>query len=153
MFYILFCHHSDFNIPHVINLPAVALFALGESFNCSNSLSYGVTHSSLYIHHHYVSTCFMQNSRIHGENCSIFNCLSSGAAPVISLFRIPTMDDDKSKLEEQHCCSHYSCVDGGLKRQIKNQTLHTCRLFLLTKTFQYTGNFSKASWSFTHPLI
>ena len=49
--------------------------------------------------------------------------------------------------------SYYSCVDGDLKRQIKNRRLHISRLFLLTKTFHYTRNWWKASWAFTHPLI
>ena len=34
-------------------------------------------------------------------------------------------------------------IDDNLKRQIKNRTLHTCRLFLLTRVFQYIGNWSK----------
>ena len=46
-----------------------------------------------------------------------------------------------------------SCVDGNLERQIKNRTLHISRLFLLTKLFQCTINWSKASWAFTHHLI
>ena len=44
-------------------------------------------------------------------------------------------------------------VDGNLKNQIKNRTLHASRLFLPTKIFQYTSNWSKASWAFTHSLI
>ena len=70
-----------------------------------------------------------------GENCLIFNCYSFRAVPGISFFRIPTKNDNKIKLEQQHCCSYYSCVDSDLKRQIKNRTLHTSRLFLLTKLF------------------
>ena len=83
--------------------------------------------------------------RIPVENCSIFSCYSSRAAPGISFSRIPTKNDDKIKPEEQHCCSYYSCVDDDLKGQIKNRTLQTSRLFLPTKTFQYTSNWSKAS--------
>ena len=97
-----------------------------------------------------LATCFITNLRMPGENCSIFNCYSSRAAPGISFFRIPTKNDDKIKLEDQHCCSYYSCMDSGLKRQIKNQALHTSRQFLLTKIFQYTSNWSRV---FTHPLI
>ena len=77
----------------------------------------------------------MPNLRMPFENYSIFNCYSSRAAPGISFFRIPTKNDDKIKLEEQHCCSYYSCIDGDLKRQIKDRTLHTSRLFLLSKFF------------------
>ena len=34
-------------------------------------------------------------------------------------------------------------IDDYLTRQIKNQTLHTCRLFLLTRNFQYIINWLK----------
>ena len=34
-------------------------------------------------------------------------------------------------------------IDDNLKRQIKNRTLYTCRLFLLTRIFQYISNWSK----------
>ena len=71
----------------------------------------------------------MPNLRIPGKNCPIFNSYSSRTASGISFFRIPTKNDYKIKLDEQHCCSYYSCVDGDLKRQIKNRTLHTSRLW------------------------
>ena len=44
-------------------------------------------------------------------------------------------------------------VNGDLKRQIKNRTFYTSRLFLLSKIFQYTSKWLKVSWAFTHPLI
>ena len=34
-------------------------------------------------------------------------------------------------------------IDDRLKRQIKSRTLYTCRLFLLTRIFQYISNWSK----------
>ena len=34
-------------------------------------------------------------------------------------------------------------IDDNLKRQIKNQTMFTCTLFLLTQLFQYISNWSK----------
>ena len=34
-------------------------------------------------------------------------------------------------------------IDDILKRQIKNHTLYTCRLFLLTRIFQYISSWSK----------
>ena len=94
----------------------------------------------------------MSNLRMPGENCLILNCYSSRADPRFSFFRIPTKNDHKIKMEEQHCCSYYSCVDSDLKREKKPER---CILlnFLLTKTFQYTSNWSKASRAFTHPLI
>ena len=39
-------------------------------------------------------------------------------------------------LEEKYYCIYYN-----LKRQIKSQTSYTCKVFLLTWIFQYTGNF------------
>ena len=39
-------------------------------------------------------------------------------------------------LEEKYCCIYYN-----LKRQIKSQTSYSCKVFLLTWIFQYTGNF------------
>ena len=35
-------------------------------------------------------------------------------------------------------------IDGNLKWHIKNRTLHSCRLFLLNRIFQYISNWSKA---------
>ena len=35
-------------------------------------------------------------------------------------------------------------LNDNLKRQIKNRTLYACRLFLLTRLFQYISNWSKA---------
>ena len=83
----------------------------------------------------------MTNLRMPGETCSIFSSYGSRAAPGISFFRRATKIDDKIKL------------NGDLKRQIKKQTLHISKLFLLTKLFQYTSNWSKASRTFTHHLI
>ena len=34
-------------------------------------------------------------------------------------------------------------IDNNLKRQIKNQALYICRLFLLTRSFQYISNWPK----------
>ena len=34
-------------------------------------------------------------------------------------------------------------IDDNLKRQIKNRTLYTCRLFLLTRIFHNISNWSK----------
>ena len=40
-----------------------------------------------------LSKCFVLNLKITDENCSIFNCHNSWAAPGISFFQIPTTDD------------------------------------------------------------
>ena len=44
-------------------------------------------------------------------------------------------------------------IDDNQRRQIKNQTLYTCRLFQLIRMFQYISNWSKAFEHLpTHPL-
>ena len=43
-----------------------------------------------------LSSCFVLNLRISGENSLIFNCHSSRAAPGISFFRVPAKDDEYS---------------------------------------------------------
>ena len=42
-------------------------------------------------------------------------------------------------------------INDNLKRQIKNQTLYTCRLFLLTRIYQYISNWSKVFEHFLPP--
>ena len=83
----------------------------------------------------------MPNLRMPGENCSIFNCYSARAATGNSFFRITTKNDDKVNWRN-NIIAVITLVYGDLKRQIKNRKLHTSRLFLLTKTFQYTSNWS-----------
>ena len=55
----------------------------------------------------------------------IYGCSSPRTTPGVSLYRGLTV-------EEKYCCVYYSGIDDNLKRQIKNQTLYTYRLFLLT---------------------
>ena len=43
-----------------------------------------------------LSSCFVLNLRMSGENCLSFNWHSSRAAPGISFFRVPTKDDEYS---------------------------------------------------------
>ena len=65
------------------------------------------------------------------EKCSIFNCHSSRAAPGISFFRVPTKDDKYSTNWRNKIVAVITrdwVIDGNLKRQIKNLTLHTCEL-------------------------
>ena len=52
-----------------------------------------------------------------GVNYVIYGCSSARSTPDISLYRSLTLD-------EKYCWRN-------LKRQIENQTLYTCRLFLL----------------------
>ena len=69
-----------------------------------------------------------------GGNCSIFNCYSSRAAPAILFFRIPAKNTLKLNWRKS-IVSVITRVDGDLKRQIENRTLHTSGLFLLAKIF------------------
>ena len=76
----------------------------------------------------------MLNLRMPGENYSIFNCHSSRAAPGISFFRVPTKDDEYSTNWRNKLVAVITrdrVIDGNLKRQIKNRTLHTCELHYL----------------------
>ena len=100
----------------------------------------------------------MQNLRISGENCLIFDWHSSRAAPGILFFRVPTKDHDY-KLEKQHCyngCSYFSwcSYEGNIKRQIKNRTFWAAlssrkkwsvisKLFLLNCIFPCISNWSQ----------
>ena len=67
-----------------------------------------------------------------GVNYAINSCFFSGATPGKhwreNIVAIITQD---------------RVIDDNLKRQIKNRNLHTCRLLLLTWSFQYIGNWPK----------
>ena len=63
------------------------------------------------------------NLRMPGENCSIFNCHTSIAAPGISFFRVPTKGEEYStnwRNKIVAVITHDRVIDGNLKRQIKN---------------------------------
>ena len=59
-----------------------------------------------------------------------------------------------STLEEKHCCGYYSREGDRWKfeKQIKNQTLHTWRLFLLTRPFQYISTWLKVFGHLASPI-
>ena len=44
-------------------------------------------------------------------------------------------------------------LDSNLKKQIKNRTMYTCRLFLLTRIFQYISNWSKVFEHLPTPFL
>ena len=74
-----------------------------------------------------LSSCFVLNLRMPGENCLIFNWHSSRAAPGVSFFGVPIKDNKYyycTTLQKQHCCKYYSWYgdEDNLKRQIKTQT-------------------------------
>ena len=73
-----------------------------------------------------------------GVNYVIYGCSSARTTPGVSLYRSLTLEENIVAVITQD-----RVIDDNLKRQIKNQTLCTCRLFLLTKIFQYTSNWSK----------
>ena len=62
-----------------------------------------------------------------GVNCVIYGCSFARATPGISLYRSLTLEENIVAVITQD-----RVIDDNLKRQIKNQTLCTCRLFLLT---------------------
>ena len=76
---------------------------------------------------------------ITGVNYVIYGCSSARATPVISLYR-------RCLKQEENVFAVITqdrVIQDNLKRQIKNQTLCTCRLFLLTQIFQYFSYWSK----------
>ena len=60
-------------------------------------------------------------------NYVIYGCSSARKTPRVSLYRSLTLDENIVAVITQD-----RVIDKNLKRQIKNQTLRTCRLFLLT---------------------
>ena len=70
-----------------------------------------------------------------GENYVIYGCSSARVTPGVSLYRILTFEENIVAVITQN-----RVIDDNLKREIKNQTLCTCRLFLLTYIFQYISN-------------
>ena len=74
-----------------------------------------------------------------GVSYVIYGCSSARTTPEVSLYRsFLTLEKNVIAVITQN-----KEIDDNLERQIKNQTLRTCRLFLLTKIFQYTSNWSK----------
>ena len=63
-----------------------------------------------------------------GVNYVIYGCSSARTTPGVSLYRsYLTLEENIVAVITQDMV-----IDENLKRQIKNQTLCTCRLFLLT---------------------
>ena len=62
-----------------------------------------------------------------GVNCVIYGCSFARATPGISLYRSLTLEENIVAVVTQD-----RVIDGNLKSEIRNQTLCTCRLFLLT---------------------
>ena len=64
---------------------------------------------------------------IPGVNYVIYGCSSARTIPGVSLYWSFTLEENIIAVITQD-----RVIDDNLKRQIKNQTLCTCRLFLLT---------------------
>ena len=64
---------------------------------------------------------------IHGLSYVIYGCSSTRATPGVPLYRSVTLEENIVPVVTQD-----KVRDSNLKRQIKNQTLCTCRLLLLT---------------------
>ena len=62
-----------------------------------------------------------------GANYVIYGCSSAKTTPGVSLYRSLTLEENIAAVITQD-----RVIDNSLKRQIKNQTLCTCRLFALT---------------------
>ena len=62
-----------------------------------------------------------------GVNYLMYGCSSARTTPGVSLYRSFTLEEDIVAVITQD-----RVIDNSLKRQIKNQTLCTCRLFTLT---------------------
>ena len=62
-----------------------------------------------------------------GESYVMYGCSSARTTPGVSLYRSLTCEENIVAVITQD-----RMIDGNLKRQIKNQTLCTCGLFLLT---------------------
>ena len=74
-----------------------------------------------------------------GVNYVIYGCSSARITPGVSLYQsCLTLEENTVAVITQD-----KVIDDNLKRQIKSQTLCTCRLFLLTYIFQYISYSSK----------
>ena len=62
-----------------------------------------------------------------GVNYVIYGCSSARTTPGVSLYRSLTLEENIVAVITQD-----RVIDGNLKSEIRNQTLCTCRLFLLT---------------------
>ena len=66
-----------------------------------------------------------------GANCSIFGCSTSRKSKGISIFRVPTGDDDyNTKWREKivNIITKDRLINESLKTQIERKSLYTCEL-------------------------
>ena len=74
-----------------------------------------------------------------GVNYLMHGCSSVRTTPDVSLYRSLTLEGNIVAVITQD-----RVTDNSLKRQIKSQTLCTCKLFAITQIFQYINYSSKA---------
>ena len=68
-----------------------------------------------------------------GANCSIFGCSTSRRKSRISIFKLPSGEDDLSKKTREEWVSQITrnrVVDADLRRQINEGKLHACESIL-----------------------
>ena len=74
-----------------------------------------------------------------GENCAIFGCSSNRRNKGISLFKLPTANDEETKLwrrEMLNIITKDRVIDSNLKNQIDNDSIHICeKHFLITDMY------------------
>ena len=75
---------------------------------------------------------------IPGVNYVIYDFYSARTTSGVSLYWSLTLEESIVAVIAQD-----RVIDNNLKKQIKNQTLCTCRLFVLTYIFQYISYWSK----------
>ena len=73
-----------------------------------------------------------------GVNYVIYDFYSARTTSGVSLYWSLTLEESIVAVITQD-----RVIDNNLKKQIKNQTLCTCRLFVLTYIFQYISYWSK----------
>ena len=69
-----------------------------------------------------------------GVNYVVYGCSSARTTAGVSLYRSLTLEENIVAVITQG-----RVIDDNLKREIKNQTLRTCRLFLFTKILLAIG--------------
>ena len=67
-----------------------------------------------------------------GVNYVIYGCSSARLTPEVSLYQSLTLEKNIIAVITQDSSYYSRVIDDNLKKQIKNQTLCTCRLLLLT---------------------
>ena len=66
-----------------------------------------------------------------GVNYVIYGCSAARLTPEVSLYQSLTLEENIIAVITQDSSYYSRVIDDNLKKQIRNQTLCTCRLFLL----------------------